>query len=91
MTKRSELSLEERLRRCEERIRPPQKSRFSGFSRKEQPLIRAGIEFFSGVSVSMLLGVAVDRVTQTHPWGLLVGFFLGIGAGFWNVIRLIKM
>ncbi|MDR0662223.1 MAG: AtpZ/AtpI family protein [Holosporales bacterium] len=81
---------EARLNALEKRLHSPLRKPVLRFSRQDSPLIHAGIEFFSGVVVSMLLGVAFDRYQSTHPWGLLTGFLLGLGAGFWNVFRLIK-
>ncbi|MDR2412023.1 MAG: AtpZ/AtpI family protein [Holosporales bacterium] len=80
---------EARLSILEKRLHSPLRKP-TRFSQKDNPLIHAGIEFFSGVVVSMLMGAVFDHYQSTHPWGLLIGFFLGLGAGFWNVFRLVK-
>ena len=35
-----------------------------------------------------LVGWVLDRVFDTSPWLLLVMLFLGMAAGFWNIIKI---
>jgi ATP synthase protein I len=48
---------------------------------------RTGIEFVVAVIVAIGLGWAIDRVAGTRPWGMIVLFFLGVGAGMLSVYR----
>ncbi|MDR2417174.1 MAG: AtpZ/AtpI family protein [Holosporales bacterium] len=89
--KPAEHTFEVRLRNLEDRIKiPATRSSKSSLTRSENPIIRVGAEFFSGVAVSMLFGVAIDRYWNTHPYGLLIAFSLGICTGFFNVFRVLK-
>jgi ATP synthase protein I len=49
--------------------------------------LRIGVEFVVAVVVATGLGWAVDRWLGTRPWGTIVLFFLGVGAGMVNVYR----
>ena len=48
---------------------------------------RIGIEFVVAIVVATGLGWAIDRGLGTRPWGMIVLFFLGVGAGMVNVYR----
>ena len=48
---------------------------------------RTGIEFVVAVIVAIGLGWAIDRAAGTRPWGMIVLFFLGVGAGMLSVYR----
>jgi ATP synthase protein I len=48
---------------------------------------RIGIEFVVAVVVGTGLGWALDRGLGTRPWGMIVLFFLGVGAGMLSVYR----
>ena len=49
--------------------------------------LRIGIEFVVAVVVATGLGWALDRWLGTRPWGTIVLFFLGVGAGMTSVYR----
>ena len=49
--------------------------------------LRIGIEFVVAVIVATGLGWAIDRWLGTRPWGTIVLFFLGVGAGMLSVYR----
>jgi ATP synthase protein I len=49
--------------------------------------LRIGIELVVAVVVATALGWAIDRWLGTRPWGTIVLFFLGVGAGMLNVYR----
>ncbi|MDR0406575.1 MAG: AtpZ/AtpI family protein [Holosporales bacterium] len=83
-------SFETRLQHLENRLKTPYYTRRVGLSRQENPLIRGGIEFFSGVAANMLLGIAVDKYWHTYPYGLVIMFLVGICTGFVNVFRLVN-
>ncbi len=48
---------------------------------------RIGIEFVVAVIVATGLGWAIDNWAGTRPWGMIVLFFLGVGAGMLSVYR----
>ncbi len=48
---------------------------------------RISIELVAGVMVGVGLGYFIDTYFKTQPWGLVIGFFLGCGAGFYNIYR----
>jgi F0F1-type ATP synthase assembly protein I len=87
----SERSFEVRLDNLEARIKKPATQQAgSPLVRNESPIIRIGAEFFSGVAVCMLFGIAIDQHWQTYPYGLLLTFFLGISVGTFNVFRVLR-
>jgi ATP synthase protein I len=49
--------------------------------------LRIGIEFVVAVVVATGLGWAIDRWLGTRPWGTVMLFFLGVGAGMLSVYR----
>jgi len=51
---------------------------------------RLGLELVSGVLVGAFVGWWLDRWLHTSPAMLLVCFFLGLAAGFLNLMRAVK-
>jgi ATP synthase protein I len=51
--------------------------------------LRIGVEFVVAVVVATGLGWAFDRWLGARPWGTIVLFFLGVGAGMVSVYRAI--
>jgi len=49
--------------------------------------LRIGIEFVVAVVAATGLGWVFDRWLGTRPWGTIVLFFLGVGAGMTSVYR----
>jgi len=49
--------------------------------------LRIGVEFVVAVVMATGLGWALDRWLGTRPWGTIVLFFLGVGAGMTSVYR----
>ncbi|HXY99212.1 MAG TPA: AtpZ/AtpI family protein [Stellaceae bacterium] len=49
--------------------------------------LRIGVELVVAVIVGAAIGWAFDRWLGTRPWGMIVGFFLGVAAGMLNVWR----
>ena len=49
--------------------------------------LRIGVEFVATIAIAAVLGWALDRWLGTGPWGMIVMFFLGVGAGMANVYR----
>ena len=46
-----------------------------------------GIEMAVAIVVFMYAGYRVDRWLETAPWFFVVGAFLGIAVGFYNLFR----
>jgi ATP synthase protein I len=51
---------------------------------------RLGSELLAAMIVGPLLGLGLDRLAGTSPWGLIGGIFLGFAAGVLNVSRAMK-
>ncbi len=51
---------------------------------------RMGVEVFSALVVGCGMGLLIDNYFDSKPFGLIVFFFLGCGAGFMNVFRAMK-
>ena len=49
--------------------------------------LRIGVEFVVAIALATALGWALDHWGGTGPWGMIVMFFLGVGAGMVNVYR----
>lgn len=49
--------------------------------------LRAGADLLAALLVGVGLGLAVDWLAGSGPWGMLVGLFLGFAAGLRNAIR----
>jgi ATP synthase protein I len=52
--------------------------------------LRIGAELVVAIVVGIGLGWVVDHAAGTRPAGLIVGFFVGVGAGMWNVYRTVS-
>lgn len=46
-----------------------------------------GFELVAAIGLSILLGWWIDGRFGTEPWGLLVGAFIGVVGGMFNLIR----
>ncbi|NPB05284.1 MAG: AtpZ/AtpI family protein [Aquificae bacterium] len=46
-----------------------------------------GTHVVGGIIAGALLGYAFDQLFKTAPWGLIVGFLLGVVAGLRNAYR----
>lgn len=51
---------------------------------------RLGSELLAAMIVGPLLGLGVDRLAGTSPWGLIGGILIGFAAGVRNVARAMK-
>lgn len=49
--------------------------------------LRIAIEMIAGLAVGVVGGLVLDAQFGTAPWLLIVGFILGSGAAFANVMR----
>jgi ATP synthase protein I len=59
----------------------------TGGDRSVGPALRIGLELVVAVGVGVGIGWAFDTWLGTRPWGMILFFFLGIGAGMLNVYR----
>ncbi|WP_233347704.1 AtpZ/AtpI family protein [Hyphobacterium indicum] len=87
---------EDRLADFEKRLSARLESRNAEDRKYDRPRqgwaigLRYGTEFMVGVLVGAAIGYLIDRVFDTLPFGLLIGTFLGFGAGTMNVVRAAK-
>ncbi len=49
--------------------------------------LRYGAEFGASVFVGIMIGLGIDHVFGTEPWGLLIMMGFGLAAGVLGVIR----
>lgn len=49
-----------------------------------------GFQLAVSVVVGVMVGRWLDTRWETTPWLTIVGMLLGSGAGFWNLLRLLK-
>jgi ATP synthase protein I len=49
-----------------------------------------GLSFVLAIVIGVAGGVWLDRHAGTSPWGMLLGFGLGVAAGVLNVYRATK-
>jgi len=93
---KADSDLSARLKRLETEIdrkrgTPPERS--TGVERASSDpsalgrAFRMSTEFMAGVLAGAGLGWLIDRGFGTSPWGLIVFFLLGFGAGIYNVMR----
>jgi len=54
---------------------------------KYSSLISLGLQFPSAIAVGAFFGYLIDRWFHVNPWGLLIGFFFGVVAGYINFFR----
>lgn len=52
--------------------------------------MRLGAEFVAGVIVGAGIGLVLDQVLGTSPWGLIVFLLLGFVAGLRNMVRVAR-
>jgi ATP synthase protein I len=48
---------------------------------------RVGLGLIVAVAVGVFIGWAADKGLGTRPWGIVVGFFVGIAVGMYDVFR----
>ena len=49
--------------------------------------VRITVEMIAGLAVGVCIGLYADKQLGTAPWLLILGFLLGAGASFANVLR----
>ena len=57
------------------------------FVTKEGSAFMVGTHIVGGIIAGSALGYLFDSLFKTEPWGLIVGFLLGVVAGFRNAYR----
>ena len=64
------------------------KFRFSlKFVSREGSAFMVGTHIVGGIIAGLLLGYLFDHFFKTEPWGLIVGFLIGVVAGFKNAYQ----
>ena len=58
--------------------------------RQAVSFFRVGSEFVSAIIASVLLGLGVDALFNTKPFGIIGFFILGSIAGFLNIFRILR-
>lgn len=48
---------------------------------------RMAADFVAAIIVGALLGLGIDALLHSSPWGLIVCLLLGFVTGVWNVVR----
>ncbi|AQS42059.1 MAG: ATP synthase protein I [Candidatus Tokpelaia hoelldobleri] len=79
------LALERKLKskgRLQEQERQEQAAP-SGFAQG----LRLSSEFLAAIVVGVVLGLGLDQLAGTKPWGLIFFLFIGFAAGVLNVLR----
>jgi ATP synthase protein I len=84
-----------RLTTLEERLRQAEQDEAVRTGRARKPVdtnYRLGNQVLSyligGPAGGALVGWVLDRIFGTSPWLLLILLFLGMAAGFWNIIKI---
>lgn len=77
--------LKERIEKAKGNF-PPRHSA-SLMSRSFGKTFNVGVELVAGVLAGVAGGLFIDWIFGTSPWGLVILFILGAGAGFLNVYR----
>jgi ATP synthase protein I len=60
------------------------------FVSREGSAFMVGTHIVGGIIAGTMIGYVFDGLFKTSPWGLIVGFFLGIIAGFKNAYGELK-
>ncbi|MEZ5897690.1 MAG: AtpZ/AtpI family protein [Parvularculaceae bacterium] len=68
----------------------PKESAESGRNAAMGKGFRLASELLAAMIVGPVLGLGVDKLADTAPWGLLLGIFVGFAAGVKNVAAAMK-
>ena len=80
----------EKLKKDLEAAQPPKKPSGRDTLKPKTPMgkmLNVGVELVAGVLVGVALGLLIDWYFETSPFGLIILFILGSGAGMLNVFR----
>ena len=80
-------ALEDRLKAAQQREDERNRPRASGADDNYRSGNRVLADLLGGLLGGTVIGYAIGYLTDTNPWGLLVGLFLGIVVAFRNVFR----
>ena len=80
-------ALEARLAAAQKREDQRNRKQDSGADADYRSGNRVLADLLGGILGGAVIGYAIGYFTDTNPWGLLVGLFLGIVVAFRNIIR----
>ena len=80
-------ALEQRLSAAQQREEQRNRKTGSGADANYRSGNRVLADLLGGLLGGSVIGYAIGYLTDTNPWGLLVGLFLGIVVAFRNIIR----
>ena len=80
-------ALERRLSAAQQREEQRNRPKMSGADANYRSGNRVLADLLGGILGGAVIGYAIGYLTDTNPWGLLVGLFLGIVVAFSNIIR----
>ena len=80
-------ALEQRLSAAQQREEQRNRKNGSGADANYRSGNRVLADLLGGLLGGSVIGWAIGHFTDTNPWGLLVGLFLGIVVAFRNIIR----
>ena len=80
-------ALEERLKAAREREEQRNRPKVKGADASYKAGSRALADLLGGLLGGAVVGWTIGWLTDTNPWGLLVGLALGIVVAFRNIIR----
>lgn len=80
-------ALEKRLAAAQQREDQRSRPKNSGADANYRSGNRVLADLLGGILGGAVIGYAIGYFTETNPWGLLVGLFLGIVVAFRNIIR----
>jgi F0F1-type ATP synthase assembly protein I len=55
--------------------------------RRAGPAATASYTLIGSILLSVIAGTLVDRWLETSPWGLVVGLFVGLIVGFYEIAK----
>lgn len=79
-------ALEARLKAAREREEERNQPSVKGSDANYRSGSRVLADLIGGILGGVVIGYAIGYLTNTNPWGLLVGLFLGIVVAFRNII-----
>ena len=80
-------ALEQRLSAAQQREDERNRPQVSGADANYRSGNRVLADLLGGILGGTVIGWAIGYFTDTNPWGLLVGLFLGIVVAFRNIFR----
>ena len=80
-------ALEKRLAAAQQREEQRSRPQNTGSDANYRSGNRVLADLLGGLLGGSVIGYAIGHFTDTNPWGLLVGLFLGIVVAFRNIIR----